>query len=954
MSKKAKAKAPKAAKGLKVKYIYHFGDGKADGSAALRNTLGGKGANLAEMARLGFPVPPGFTIPTDICTYYYANKRTYPKGLFEKDVREAVARLEKSQNKKFGDSGNPLLVSVRSGARDSMPGMMDTILNLGLNDITVEGLKNKTNNGRFAWDSYRRFVQMYGDVVMGVQKKNDNEHDPFDHLIEQMKHKRAVKEDTELTEGDLKELVRQFKALIKERTNKEFPQDPYRQLEGAVGAVFGSWMNDRAIVYRDKYKIPQEWGTAVNVQCMVFGNKGNTSGTGVAFTRDPATGENVLYGEYLANAQGEDVVAGIRTPIKIQKMGDDAIFKDTYKDLLKIRERLEKSFGDVQDFEFTIEEKRLYMLQTRNGKRTAQAAVKIAFDMVKSGLMKPEHAIKNIDPNSIEQLMAPIFDTTDEKAALKDSYLTKGLAAGPGAACGVVCFSPNRAVELVEKGTPVVLCRVETSPEDLRGMIAAEGILTARGGVSSHAALVARQMGKVCVAGAGDITIDYNKGVMTCNGKSLKEGDFISINGSTGAVYGRKIKTADSELKQVLIAKTMKPSESELFKCYDFIMKLADKYRVLGIRTNADQPDQAQNAMSFGATGIGLCRTEHMFFGGDRIDSVREMILFADDYAKCKGEIEDAMEDAEKIGKIKAKYAEAISHFTQALEKLLPMQQKDFEGLFEVMEGHPVTIRFLDPPLHEFLPVTDEQKSDLAKKLGVSFEKINALGGSLHESNPMLGHRGCRLGLVYPEITEMQSRAVVLAAIAAMKKMVPEVMIPIVAFAGELKHQLQIVHRVFKEEMEKAKTKVNYLVGTMIEIPRAALNADEIAKDAQFFSFGTNDLTQTGLGMSRDDSGKFLPYYQKLGIVKSNPFASIDEGGVGKLMKIAVEGGKSTRGDLKLGICGEHGGDPSSIEFCHKIGLTYVSCSPFRVPVARLAAAQAALKNPPATGAKKK
>jgi pyruvate,orthophosphate dikinase len=902
------------------------------------------------MARRGFNVPPGFTITTEVCTYYYANKRTYPKALFGPEIRAAVGKLEKHQGKKFGDAGNPLLVSVRSGARDSMPGMMDTILNLGLNDVTVEGLKAKTGNGRFAYDSYRRFVQMYGDVVMGVQKRNENEHEPFDQVLDQVKHECGAREDTQLTEENLKEVIRRFRALIKERTGKEFPTDPYEQLAGAVGAVFGSWMNERAILYRQKYKIPDEWGTAVNVQCMVFGNMGDTSGTGVAFTRNPANGVNEFYGEYLANAQGEDVVAGVRTPLKIQDMAKDPIFGDIYQQLLKVRAKLEKEFGDVQDFEFTIEEKQLYMLQTRNGKRTAQAYVKIAHDMVREKLMTPEHAIKSGDPQALDQLLAPIFDGVDEKAALKESFLTTGLPAGPGAACGTIAFTAAKAEAQVAAGHKVVLCRVETSPEDLRGMIAAEGILTSRGGVSSHAALVARQMGKVCVAGAGEIEIDYAAGTLSCNGKVLKEGDFIAINGTTGAVYGRRVKTSDSELKQVLIAKTMKPADSELFRAYDFVMKLADKYRSLGLRTNADQPDQAENAIAFGAEGIGLCRTEHMFFGGDRIDSVREMILFAEDYAKYKAELGEAKGDADRAVHLRNEYSEAIEHFNGALAKLLPMQQKDFEELFTAMGDRPVTIRFLDPPLHEFLPATHDQKQDLANKLGVKYERIDALGHALHEANPMLGHRGCRLGIVYSEISEMQARAVFRAAINVAKKtgtkVVPEIMIPLVGYVAELRQQLDIVHAVAKEEQEKAKAKVAYLVGTMIEIPRAAITADEIANEAQFFSFGTNDLTQTTLGMSRDDSGKFLPHYQKIGIVKANPFASIDTGGVGKLMQIAIEGGRRTRGDIKLGICGEHGGDPSSIEFCHQAGLTYVSCSPFRVPVARLAAAQAALRHP--------
>ena len=944
----AKAAAPK--KSVKSpKYVYHFGGGKSDGDASLKSLLGGKGANLAEMSRRGFEVPDGFTITTDVCTYFYDHKRSYPKGLFEVDTANAIAKLEKATGKGFGDAKNPLLVSVRSGARDSMPGMMDTILNLGLNDKTVEALKTKTSNGRFAFDCYRRFVQMYGDVVMGVQKRHENESDPFEHTMEALKEEFGVHEDSLLTEAHLRELIKRYIALIKERTGKAFPQSPFEQLKGAVGAVFGSWMNDRAILYRNKYKIPHEWGTAVNVQAMVFGNMGDTSGTGVAFTRNPANGANEFYGEYLANAQGEDVVAGIRTPLKITDMATDKVFSDIYKQLLKVRAKLEKEFGDVQDFEFTIEDRKLYMLQTRHGKRTAQAYVKIAHDMVKAKLMTPEHAVKSGDPQALDQLLAPIFDGTDEKAAEKDSYLTSGLPAGPGAASGTIALTAKKAEELAAAGQKVVLCRTETSPEDLRGMIAAEGILTARGGVSSHAALVARQMGKVCVAGAGELTIDYDKGTLTCNGKVLREGESIAINGTTGKVYGRKVKTSDSELLQVLVAKTMKPKDSELFQAYDFVMKLADKYRTLGIRTNADQPDQATNAVAFGAEGIGLCRTEHMFFEGDRIDSVREMILFAEDYAKFKAESEEAKGDDQRQAALKGQYAQAIDHFKGALAKLLPVQQKDFEGLFESMAGRPVTVRLLDPPLHEFLPQAGPQMEGLAKKLGVKYERIEALGHSLHEFNPMLGHRGCRLGIVYPEITEMQSRAIVRAALAVAKKtgkkVVPEVMIPLVGFQQELKNQLDIVHSVFAEEFAKAKTKLPYLVGTMIEIPRGALTADEIAEHAEFFSFGTNDLTQTTMGMSRDDSGKFLPYYQKLGIVKANPFASIDQAGVGQLMEITLQKSAPVRPGMKYGICGEHGGDPSTIEFCHKIGLTYVSCSPFRVPIARLAAAQAALRH---------
>ena len=938
------------AKATLSKLIYHFGNGKSDGDGTMKALLGGKGANLGEMSRKGFKVPAGFTITTEVCTYYYDNKKTYPTNLFSKDVPAAIKQLEKATGKKFGDNKNPLLVSVRSGARDSMPGMMDTILNLGLNDVTVEALKKKTNNGRFAYDSYRRFVQMYGDVVMGVQKRNENEHEPFDQVMDSYKESIGKHEDTDLSEDDLKEIIKRFTKLIKDRTGKAFPQDPAKQLEGSIGAVFGSWNNDRAILYRNKYQIPHEWGTAVNVQAMVFGNMGATSGTGVAFTRNPANGTNEFYGEYLANAQGEDVVAGTRTPLKIVDMAHDKVFAKTFKELEVVRKKLEKEFGDVQDFEFTIEEGKLFLLQTRNGKRTAQAYVKIAHDMVKAKLMKPEHAVTSGDPQALDQLLAPIFDTSDEKAAVAKDRLTVGLPAGPGAASGIIALTAKKAEDLVASGQKVVLCRVETSPEDLRGMIAADGILTARGGVSSHAALVARQMGKVCVAGAGDVTIDYEKKTLTCNGKTLREGEFIAINGTTGAVYGRKVETSPSELLQVLVNKTLKPADSKLFQYYDFVMKLADKYRTLGIRTNADQPDQAANAIAFGAEGIGLCRTEHMFFEGDRIDSVREMILFAEDFAKFKLESEEAAAtgDAERVAALKGEYAQAIEHFHGALAKLLPVQQQDFEGLFAAMGERPVTIRLLDPPLHEFLPQAGAQIEDLAKKLGVKYERVEALGHNLHEFNPMLGHRGCRLGIVYPEITEMQSRAIARAAIAVAKKtgkkVVPEIMIPLIGFAEELKNQLDIVHRVFAEEQKIAKVKMKYLVGTMIEIPRGALTAGEVAQHAEFFSFGTNDLTQTTLGMSRDDSGKFLPYYQRLGIVKANPFASIDQNGVGNLMEICIERATPVRPGIKLGICGEHGGDPATIAFCHKIGLTYVSCSPFRVPVARLAAAQAAIR----------
>ena len=913
--KKSAAKKPAASKPGRM--IYYFGVDRCDGDGTMKAIIGGKGANLAQMTKIGLPVPPGFTITTQMCIDYYTSGKKFPKGL-EEEIAHYVKLLEKETGKKFGDPANALLVSVRSGARDSMPGMMDTILNLGLNDKTVEGLKKATGNGRFAFDSYRRFIQMYGDVVMGVQKRHENEHDPFEEVMEKVKHQAHVEEDTALTEDHLKDLISRFQKLIKERTGKTFPQDPFEQLIGAITAVFGSWMNERAIIYRRKYKIPDEWGTAVNVQSMVFGNMGDDCATGVAFTRDPATGADVFYGEYLVNAQGEDVVAGVRTPKPVVEMAHDTEFAATYKQLEKVREKLEKKFGDVQDFEFTVEKKKLYMLQTRHGKRTALAYVKIAHDMVKQKLMTPEHAIQSADPDALSQLLAPIFDQADyEKAKKAGRVLTTGLAAGPGAATGQLVFSAAKAEELAEKGKKVVLARVETSPEDLRGMIAAEGILTSRGGVSSHAALVARQMGKVCVVGAGAISIDYAKGTLVCGSTTLKEGEDVSINGSTGEVFSGAIKTADSELKQVLVSNTMKPEDSEVYQYYAFIMKLADKHRKLGIRTNADTPEQVRHAIAFGAEGIGLTRTEHMFFEGDRIDAMREMIL-----------------------------AESLDARRAALAKLLPYQRDDFEGIFRALEGRPATIRFLDPPLHEFVPHDEKAQADLAKKLKLPVEVVHRRVEALHEFNPMLGHRGCRLGVSYPEISEMQARAVFEAAAKVQKdgiKVKPEIMIPLVGFKKELDNQLEIVHAVAAKVAKETGVKVKYLVGTMIEIPRGALTADEIAESAEFFSFGTNDLTQTCLGMSRDDMGSFLQKYTDLGIFKANPFASIDTTGVGALMQMAVEKGRKTRPDIKLGICGEHGGDPHSVLFCHHLGLDYVSCSPFRLPVARLAAAQAAL-----------
>ena len=913
-----KKSAKKVAGSAKAgRMIYYFGVKRCDGDGSMKELLGGKGANLAQMTKIGLPVPPGFTITTQVCIDYYTTGKKFPKGL-EAEVAEFVALMEKETGKKFGDPANALLVSVRSGARDSMPGMMDTILNLGLNDATVVGLKKATGNGRFAYDSYRRFIQMYGDVVMGVQKRHENEHDPFEEVMEEVKHHHGVHADTDLTEEALQELIKRYLRLIKDRTGKTFPQEPFAQLMGAIGSVFGSWMNERAILYRRKYKIPDEWGTAVNVQSMVFGNMGDDCATGVAFTRDPATGENVFYGEYLVNAQGEDVVAGVRTPQPVLEMATDPMFAATYRELEKVRERLEKKFGDVQDFEFTVEKKKLYMLQTRNGKRTALAYVKIAHDMVKQKLMTPEHAIQSADPDALSQLLAPIFDRADYAAASKSSrLLTKGLPAGPGAATGQMVFTATKAEELANAGKKVVLARVETSPEDLRGMIAAEGILTSRGGVSSHAALVARQMGKVCVAGAGEIVIDYAKGTLTCAGQTLREGDAISINGSTGEVFAGAIKTADSELKQVLISQTMKPEDSDVYRYYSSIMKLADKYRSLGIRTNADTPEQVRHAIAFGAEGIGLTRTEHMFFEGDRIDAMREMIL-----------------------------ADTLEARRAALAKLLPYQREDFDGIFRALDGRPATIRFLDPPLHEFVPHDEKAQADLAKKLRLPLDVVKRRVAALHEFNPMLGHRGCRLGISYPEISAMQARAVFEAAAKVQKdgiKVKPEIMIPLVGFKKELDNQVEIVHSVAAEVAKETGVKVKYLVGTMIEIPRGALTADEIAESAEFFSFGTNDLTQTCLGMSRDDMGSFLQQYTDLGIFKANPFASLDTTGVGQLMQIAVAKGRKTREDIKLGICGEHGGDPHSVVFCHHLGLDYVSCSPFRLPVARLAAAQAAL-----------
>ncbi|MEO0794944.1 MAG: pyruvate, phosphate dikinase [Verrucomicrobiota bacterium] len=908
-TKKAKKAARK--KSAAVKYVYEFGK-KTQGNSKMKELLGGKGANLAEMARIKLPVPPGFTITTEVCTYFYDNKHSYPKSLAA-EVKEAVASVEKQTKKLFGDAENPLLFSVRSGARESMPGMMDTILNLGLNDKTVKALAAKSGNERFAYDCYRRFIQMYGDVVMGVQPESEDSHEPFDEVMDGLKKELKIENDSDLTADDLKELIKRYQKLIKDKTKSTFPQDVYKQLWGAVGAVFSSWQNERAILYRQKYGIPAEWGTAVNVQAMVFGNMGDTSGTGVAFTRDPANGEKVFYGEYLINAQGEDVVAGVRTPNPIAQLAEE--MPDAHAELEEVLVKLESHFKDMQDFEFTVEDNHLYMLQTRNGKRTGLAAVRIAYEMVKEKLIDEVAAVKRIPADSISSLLVPIFDP---KELAKIKPLTTGLPAGPGAASGHIVFSAAAAEAQVAKGNKVVLCRVETSPEDLRGMIASEGILTSRGGVSSHAALVARQMGKVCVCGAQEVVINYGKKTLAVGKTVLREDDYISIDGTTGNIYAGSLETAPSEVSQVFNGK-LKPAKSYTYKMFDQIMKWADKYRTLGVRTNADTPAQSKAAIAFGAEGIGLCRTEHMFFEGDRITFMREMILATDEKDRRK-----------------------------ALKKLLKFQRADFKGLFVAMEGRPVTVRLLDPPLHEFLPHDDASRRAIAEALNVSPDFVSDRVKQLHEQNPMLGHRGCRLGITYPEITEMQARAIFEAAAACLTakkkvKVAPEIMIPLVGFKKELDLQVEVVHRVAAEVMEAKGIKIPYLVGTMIEIPRAALTANEIAETAEFFSFGTNDLTQTTLGMSRDDVGSFLPDYKELDILPQNPFDSIDQTGVGQLVQMGADKGREAREGIKLGICGEHGGEPKSIAFCHKVGLNYVSCSPPRVPVARLAAAQAAL-----------
>ncbi len=911
------------------KLVYYFGGKKADGEASMKPLLGGKGADLAEMVNLKLPVPPGFTITTEVCTHYYSNNRTYPKDL-KAQVRAALARMEKEIGAKFGDNKNPLLVSVRSGARASMPGMMDTILNLGLNDTTVQALIDRTGNERFAYDSYRRFVQMYGDVVMDLKPANKDERDPFELIIESKKKAKGIHHDTDLTAEDLKDLVYLFKAEIKIKLGKDFPDDPMEQINGAVDAVFNSWMNDRAIVYRKLNSIPESWGTAVNVQSMVFGNMGETSGTGVAFTRDPSTGGNIFYGEYLMDAQGEDVVAGIRTPLSISKLNEQN--HDIYVQLENVRNALERHYKDMMDIEFTIQDGKLYILQCRVGKRTGVSAVKIAVDMVHEKLISEKEALMRIEPDHLSQMLRPIFDNKEKKEAIKQGRLiAKGLNAGPGAATGKIYFNASDAVAAAHRGEKVILVRTETSPEDIKGMNAAEGILTATGGMTSHAALVARQMGKVCVAGCGVLDIDYPTHQLKAeeSGKNfvLNEGDWISIDGSTGEVIEGKLHTKESEILQVLIEKSLKPEHSEMFKIYSKVMHWADKYRKLKIRTNADQPDQCRNAIAFGAEGIGLCRTEHMFFGGDRIDAVREMIL-----------------------------ADTVDERKLALEKLFPYQRDDFYGIFKVMGDRPVTIRTLDPPLHEFLPHKESEQRELAEIVGKPFEEIKAKVENLHEFNPMIGHRGCRLGIVYPEITHMQVMAIFSAAAQAKKEGInvkPEVMIPLVGSHKELENQIRVVRYAADKVKRETGVDFDYMVGTMIEVPRAALTANEIAVSAEFFSFGTNDLTQMTMGLSRDDAGKFLPYYIEDEILPFDPFVSIDSA-VGELVDMAVRKGRSVKPKLKIGICGEHGGDPKTIEFCQSIGLDYVSCSPFRLPIARLAAAQAALSMGSSSGGKKK
>ena len=905
---------------MSTKYVYTFGDGKAEGRADMKNLLGGKGANLAEMNLIGVPVPAGFTITTEVCTLYNKEGRDAVVKLIEEDVKAGIAQTEKLMNAKFGSKGEafPLLVSVRSGARVSMPGMMDTVLNLGMNDDAVKIVAEKSGNARFAWDSYRRFVQMYGGVVMGITAAK-GEHDPFEAEIDKLKEARNIASDTDFTVEDLQLLVDKFKGVVKSRTGKEFPNCPWQQLWGAICAVFDSWNTERAILYRQLNQIPEEWGTAVNVQAMVYGNMGNRSATGVAFTRDASTGENIFNGEYLINAQGEDVVAGIRTPQEITLEGSrrwakqqniteevrasfypslEEAMPNAFADLNAIQQKLENYFHDMQDLEFTIQDGKLWMLQTRNGKRTGTAMVKMAVDMLKEGLIDEKTALLRLEPNKLDELLHPVFA---KEAKAKAKVLTKGLPASPGAACGRVVFFADEAELWKARGEKVILVRLETSPEDLRGMHVSEGILTARGGMTSHAAVVARGMGKCCVSGAGAINVDYQKRFFSVKDTIISEGDWISLNGSTGEVYLGKVPTVEAEL-------------SEDFRT---IMELANKYTRMHVRTNADTPHDAKVARAFGAQGIGLCRTEHMFFEGDRIKAVREMIL-ADD------------EDGRRV----------------ALAKLLPMQRSDFEGIFQAMNGLGVTVRLLDPPLHEFTPNEIEAQKEMAKEMGITTEEVKQKVDALHEFNPMLGHRGCRLGNTYPEITEMQARAIIEAACNLKAKGYdphPEIMVPLVGDVKELRLQATIIRRVAETVFNEKGIRVDYKIGTMIEIPRAAITADQIAEEADFFSFGTNDLTQMTFGFSRDDAGKFLPVYINKGILKNDPFQILDQNGVGRLVEMGTKLGRSTNANLKVGICGEHGGEPSSIIFCDKVGMNYVSCSPFRVPIARVAAAQAAI-----------
>ena len=903
------------------KYVYVFGQSKTEGAADMKNLLGGKGANLAEMCRLGISVPPGLTISTEACTVYTEQGADNVRKLIEAEVKQGVEFLEKEMGKKFGDSADPLLVSVRSGSRASMPGMMDTILNLGLNDEAVEGLTKKSGNERFAWDSYRRFIQMYGDVVMGLKPESKEDHDPFEVIIDEIKEKKGVELDTDLGVDDLKQMVSEFKSMIRTRLGREFPNDPWEQLWGSVMAVFQSWNNDRAVFYRQMNDIPSSWGTAVNVQSMVFGNLGDSSGTGVAFTRDAATGEDVFNGEFLINAQGEDVVAGIRTPQQITLDGSrrwaelaqvseadraakfpslEEIMPEIYAQLIKTETALENHYKDMQDIEFTIQEGKLWMLQTRSAKRTGAALVRTSMEMLAQGMIDEKTALLRVNPDRLNELLHPVFEGGAIKSA---KVIAKGLPASPGAATGQIVFFADEAEKWVADGKAVILVRQETSPEDLRGMAVAKGILTARGGMTSHAAVVARGMGKCCVSGAGSVRVDPKARTMTVEGKVYNEGDWVSLDGSTGRVYEGKVTTCDPDLSG------------------DFgkLMLLADKYKRLAIRANADTPHDAQVARNFGAVGIGLCRTEHMFFEGDRIKSVREMILSEDEAGR-----------------------------RNALAKLLPMQRGDFEGLFLAMDGLPVTIRLLDPPLHEFLPHDDAGQAAMAKEMGVSAATIKNRVDDLHECNPMMGHRGCRLGICYPEITEMQARAVIEAALNAKakgSKVKAEIMIPLVTTVREFNAQAKVIRETIDKVFAERNDTIEYMVGTMIETPRGALVADSIGKQAEFFSFGTNDLTQMTLGFSRDDIGKFLPIYLSNGMYEQDPFQSIDQKGVGLLVKDAVEKGRSVRPGIKLGVCGEHGGDPASIDFFHRVGLDYVSCSPFRVPIARLAAAQAAISN---------